>query len=69
MNLFMKTAATVRVIGTRDKYSKAQNSVAAFTYCKNVYIPYNVQTLSIFITCDLYLTANKSFVRDLSDTG
>ena len=63
----IKTGSTSSVIGTRGKYLKAQNAVAAFTYHENIYIPYNVQTLSIFITTDLYLRANKSFVRDLSE--
>ena len=34
-----------------------------------IYIPNNLQILSIFIISDLYLRTNKSFVRDLSETG
>ena len=65
----IKTDPTSRVIWTRDKYLKAQNSVAAFTYREDVYIVNNTQTPSVFITSDLYLRANKSFVRDLSEIG
>ena len=65
----IKTDPISRVIGTRDKYLKAQNSVAAFTYCEDIYIVNNTQTPSNFITSDLYLRANKSFVRDLSEIG
>ena len=57
------------LIGTRDKYLKTQNSIAAFTYHQNIYIVNNTQKPSIFITSDLYLRANKSIVRDLSEIG
>ena len=57
------------LIGTRDKYLKTQNSIAAFTYHQNIYIVNNTQKPSIFITSDLYLRANKSTVRDLSEIG
>ena len=55
------------LIGTRDKYLKTQNSIAAFTYHQNIYIVNNTQKPSIFITSDLYLRANKLIVRDLSE--
>ena len=57
------------LIGTRDKCLKTQNSIAAFTYHQNIYIVNNTQKPSIFITSDLYLRANKSIVRDLSEIG
>ena len=57
------------LIGTRDKYLKTRNSIAAFTYHQNIYIVNNTQKPSIFITSDLYLRANKSIVRDLSEIG
>ena len=57
------------LIGTRDKYLKTQNSIAAFTYHQNIYIVNNTQKPSIFITSDLCLRANKSIVRDLSEIG
>ena len=43
---------------------KAQVSVAAFTYRKNIYIVNNTE-----IPYYLCLTSNKSFVRDLSEIG
>ena len=57
------------VIGIRDKYLKAKYSIAAFTYHQKIYIVNNTQKPSIFITSDLYLRANKSIVRDLSEIG
>ena len=65
----IKTDPTLSLIGTRDKYLKTQNSIAAFTYHQNIYIVNNTQKPSIFITSDLYLRANKSIVRDLSEIG
>ena len=62
----IKTDPTSSIIWTQNKYFKAQNSVAASSYHKNIYIVNNKQTSSIFIISDLYLRANKSFVRDLS---
>ena len=69
----IKTVPTSSVIGTQDKYLHAPNSTATFVYLKKIYIPFAtlrpIQSSPIFITSDLYLRANKSFVRGLSKTG
>ena len=65
----IKSDSTLGVIGTRVKYLKAQNYVARFTYHENIYKVNNTQALSIFTKSDLYLRANKSFVRDLIEIG
>ena len=59
----IKTDHASSVIGTGD------NSVAALLFCQSIYIVNNTQTPSIFITCDLYLRANKSFVREICKIG
>ena len=64
---------TTSVIGTRDKYLHAPNSTVPFVYLEKIYTPFAtlqpIQSSPIFITSDLYLRDNKSFVSGLSETG
>ena len=57
----------MRAIGTQDKYLRNQNSCDTFPELKTLYVPHHCP--AIYIVSDLYLKANKSFVRDLSEIG
>ena len=54
----------MRAIGTKDKYLRDQNSLGPLAYLEALHVPHHC--LAIYIASDLYLKANKSFVRDLS---
>ena len=56
------------VIGTRDIF-KSTKLCCCIYIPKNIYIVNNTLPPSLFLTSDLYLRANKSFLRDLSEIG
>ena len=63
----VKTGPTLRAIRTQEKYLRNQNSCDTFPYLKTLYVPHHCP--AIYIVSDLYLKANKSFVRDFSEIG